>query len=225
MDDTLAIHISPSILSADYGALRDQALQAVAAGGQSIHVDIMDGHYVQNLSFGPAVIAALKPHVTVPIVAHLEIAAPDRWIAATAAAGADLIVVQEDTCPNLPLTIAAIRECGVAAGVAVNPDRSFRRIQAHPHLLGELELLIVMGVYPGFGGQRFAATTIPNIRRAVRLRNSAGARFAIGVDGGVDRSTVPEIVAAGADYLIAGSAIFGGAIDSNIAQLRQAAGA
>ena len=225
MDDTAAIHISPSILSADYGALREQAQQAVAAGGQSIHVDIMDGHYVQNLSFGPAVIAALKPHLAVPIVAHLEIAAPDRWIATIADAGADLIVVQEDTCPNLPLTIAAIRERGVAAGVAVNPDRTFSRIQAHPDLLGELALLIVMGVYPGFGGQQFAATTIPNVRQAARLRKDAAARFAIGVDGGVDRSTVPEIVKAGADYLIAGSAIFGGAIAGNIAQLRQAAGA
>ena len=223
------LHISPSILSADCGALREESIRAVNAGGDSIHIDVMDGHYVHNLSFGPSLIRALRPHLAVPIVVHLELAVPDQWIGDTAEAGADMIVVQEDTAPNLPFTIAAIREAGIAAGAAVNPDRNFRRIEAHPHLLGELDLLIVMGVYPGFGAQRPAATTPANIRRAVELRDSASANFAVGVDGGVNPLTVPGTAAAGADYFIAGSAIFGGDTEGDIArnilELRKAAGA
>ena len=221
------LHISPSILSADYGALREECIRAANAGGDSIHIDIMDGHYVHNLSFAPALIRALKPHLSVPIVAHLELDSPDRWIADTAEAGADMIVVQEDTTPNLPFTIASIRRAGAAAGAAVNPDRSFRRIEAHPHLLEELDLLIVMGVYPGFGAQRISAAALPNIRRAAELRKTASAGFAVGVDGGVNRSNAAAMTAAGADYLIAGSAIFGGSgngdIAVNIAGLREAA--
>ncbi len=202
------VHLSPSILSADYGALREAAVAIEAAGGDSIHVDIMDGHYVRNFSFGIDLIPALKPHVSIPIVAHLEIANPDDYINAFATAGADVIVVQEDTCPNLPFTVEAIRSAGVAAGIGVNPDRSFRRIEAHPHLLAEIAVLVVMGVYPGFGGQVFAATTEENIRDAVTLRDNAHAQFAIGVDGGVAVATIPAIVRAGADYLIAGSSAF-----------------
>jgi ribulose-phosphate 3-epimerase len=219
-----AVHISPSILSADYGALRDKTLEAVAAGGSSIHVDIMDGHYVHNFSFGIEIFRALKPHVSVPLVAHLEIAHPDHFIDDFATAGADTIIVQEDTCPNLPFTVRAIREAGVAAGIGINPDRSFRRIEAHPQILQDVEIVVVMGVYPGFGGQLFAATTIENIGTAVRLREENGARYMIGVDGGVTTATTPAIVQAGASCLIAGSAVFGGDVAANIAALRQAAG-
>ncbi|MCG8478121.1 MAG: ribulose-phosphate 3-epimerase [Spirochaetales bacterium] len=218
-----ALHLSPSLLSADYGALRDQALAATDAGGDSIHIDIMDGHYVHNLSFGLDLIPALKPHVRVPVVAHLEIAHPDSWINEVAEAGADMIVVQEDTCPNLPYTVSAIRKTGVAAGVGINPDGTFRRIEAHPHILAEIDLLIVMGVYPGFGGQLFAATTVSNILKAARLREETNTHFAIAVDGGVNAATVPDIVAAGARYLIAGSSVFSGDIATNMERLRAAA--
>ena len=219
------IHLSPSILSADYGALRNEALTAVEAGGASIHIDIMDGHYVHNFSFGLDLIPALKPHLSVPIVAHLEIARPDDFIAETAAAGADVIVVQEDTCPNLPFTIEAIHRSGARAGVGVNPDRTFRRIEAHPHLLQMIDVLIVMGVYPGFGGQVFAATTETNLQAAVALRDEHEADFDIGVDGGVSETTIPAIIRAGGNYLIAGSSAFAGDIRTNIAALQRAADA
>ena len=183
----------------------------------------MDGHYVHNLSFGLDLIPALKPHVSVPIVAHLEIAHPDSWIDDVAEADADMIVVQEDTCPNLPYTLSAIRKAGVAAGIGINPDRTFRRIEAHPHILAEIALLIVMGVYPGFGGQVFAATTVSNVREAVRLREGTNTRFEIAVDGGVNSGTVTDIVAAGARYLIAGSSIFSGDVATNMETLRTAA--
>jgi len=219
----MEIKISPSILSADFGNLRHDAIEAVAAGGCAVHIDFMDGHYVHNLSFGLDVIPALKSHVSVPLVAHLEIEAPDRFLRDFAEAGSDMIVVQEDTCPNLPRTIDAIRDLGVEAGIGINPDRNFSRIEAHPHILREIRLLIVMGVYPGFGGQRFAATVEKNISRAVELREEAGVNFDIGVDGGVSTATVPHIVAAGANYLIAGSSIFNGDISKNMAALRESA--
>ena len=148
---------------------------------------------------------------------------PDSWIDEVAGAGADVIVVQEDTCPNLPYTVSAIRNAGVVAGVGINPDRTFRRIEAHPHILAEIDLLIVMGVYPGFGGQVFAATTLSNVRAAARLRAETQGHFEIAVDGGVRAATVPDIVAAGAHYLVAGSSVFSGDIASNMETLRAAA--
>lgn len=212
--------ISPSILSADFGALREAAVEAERAGASSIHIDIMDGHYVHNFSFGIDLVPALKRYLAIPIVVHLEIENPDTFVDDFSRAGADLIVVQEDTCPNLPYTIDAIKRSGVRAGVGINPDRTFIKIEAHPHLLKEIDLLIVMGVYPGFGGQRFAETAIPNVRRARTLRDAAGASFDIAVDGGVNTDTAPRIVEAGGSCLIAGSSVFGtGSIDENIRRL------
>ncbi|MFP4331641.1 MAG: ribulose-phosphate 3-epimerase [Alkalispirochaetaceae bacterium] len=218
------ILISPSILAADFGALREAAVSGERAGGCAIHVDIMDGHYVHNFSFGIDLIPALKKHLTIPVVAHLEIANPDPFIPDFSAAGADMIVVQEDTCRNLPYTVEAILESGAAAGVGVNPDRDYRKLEAHPHILREIELLIVMGVYPGFGGQRFAGTTIENIETAVALRERHGGSYDIGVDGGVNLETTPRIVAAGANYLIAGSSVYAGVVEENMRALRSAAG-
>lgn len=219
----MELRISPSILAADFGLLREAALEGERAGGCAIHVDIMDGHYVHNFSFGIDLIPALKRHLTVPVVAHLEIANPDPFIADFSAAGADMIVVQEDTCRNLPYTVEAILESGAAAGVGVNPDRDFRKVEAHPHILREIELLIVMGVYPGFGGQRFAETCVENITRASELRELHGGGYDIGVDGGVNLETTPRIVAAGANYLIAGSSVYSGDVGENMAALRSAA--
>lgn len=216
------LKISPSILGADYGVLRESSLEAERQGACAIHVDIMDGHYVHNFSFGIDLFTALKKHLSVPLVAHLEIANPDPFIPDFAAAGADMIVVQEDTCRNLPYTVDAIRSAGSAAGIGLNPDRHFRKIEAHPYLLEEIELFIAMGVYPGFGGQRFARTCEPNIRRAVELREQHGGTFDIGVDGGVTVATVPRIVAAGANYLIAGSGVFSGDIGENMRALERA---
>lgn len=218
------IKISPSILSADFGNLTAEALQAEQGGGHELHIDIMDGHYCHNFSFGIGVVLALKKTLTIPLISHLEIDNPDVFIDDFARAGSDMIVVQEDTCPHLPHTIASIREKGVRAGVGVNPDRGYEKLRANPEILYEIDLLIVLAVYPGFGGQPFSPITIPKIRKACSLREEHGARFDIGVDGCVGADTIPDIVKAGANYLIAGSSVFNGKdIKKNISALRELA--
>jgi ribulose-phosphate 3-epimerase len=215
------IKISPSLLSADFGALREAALQAEKGGGSALHLDIMDGHYVHNFSFGIDIIPALKSHVKIPLVAHLEIDNPDVFIEDFARAGSDMIVVQEDTCPHLPITIAGIKKHGARAGIGINPDRGFEKIEANPEILKQIDLLIIMAVYPGFGGQPFSPVTVPKIQKACEMRTKSGARFDIGVDGSVNEDTIPKIVGAGANYLIAGSSVFSrGPVGENIRNLR-----
>jgi ribulose-phosphate 3-epimerase len=202
------LKISPSILSADYCNLESAARDADRAGGAAIHIDIMDGHYVHNFSFGIDVIPALKKAAGIPLVAHLEIDNPDVFIADFADAGADMIVVQEDTCPHLPRTVQAIRQAGKKAGIGINPDRGFEKIEANPQILKAIDLLIVMAVFPGFGGQPFSPVTIPKIEKAASMRDRYGAEYDIGVDGAVSKATIPGIVRAGANYLIAGSSVY-----------------
>lgn len=215
------IKISPSLLSADYGTLREAARQAEKAGGCELHLDIMDGHYVHNFSFGIDIIPALKRHVKIPLITHLEIDNPDAFIQDFANAGSNMIVVQEDTCPHLPITIAGIRKRGVRAGIGINPDRWFEKIEANPEILDQIDLLIIMAVYPGFGGQPFSPVTIPKILKACEMRAKRGLSFDIGVDGSVNMSTVPKIVQAGANYLVAGSSVFSnGKIEENIKELK-----
>jgi ribulose-phosphate 3-epimerase len=215
------IKVSPSILSADYGNLGEEALQSEKAGGVELHVDIMDGHYCHNYAFGIHAITALKKYVSIPIVSHLEIDNPDVFIEDFARAGSDMIVVQEDTCPHLPHTIATIRKQGVRAGVGVNPDRGYEKFDVNPEILREIDLLIVLSVYPGFGGQPFSPITIPKIEQAVKLREQHGAHYDIGVDGCVNIKTVPDIVRAGGNYLIAGSSVFNGNIPENVETLKK----
>jgi len=203
------IKISPSVLSADFCNLGEEARRAEKGGGHEIHIDIMDGHYVHNFSFGIDIIPALKRYVKIPLVAHLEIDNPDVFIEDFAKAGSDMIVVQEDTCPHLPRTIYKIKEYGIRAGIGINPDRGFEKIEANPEILREIDLLIIMAVYPGFGGQPFSPVTIPKIKKAVALRDETGSNYDIGVDGAVGEKTIPEIIKAGGNYLIAGSSIFG----------------
>ena len=216
------VKISPSILSADFGNLGKEASEAEKGGGYAIHIDIMDGHYVHNFSFGIDIIPALKKYVKIPLVAHLEIDNPDIFIDDFAEAGSDMIVVQEDTCPHLPRTIRAIKKAGVAAGIGINPDRGFEKIEANPEILEEIDLLIVMAVYPGFGGQPFSPVTIPKIIKALELRKSTGTNFDIGVDGAVSKKTIPKIIEAGGNYLIAGSSVFGsGSIEQRVRELKK----
>ena len=202
------IKISPSVLSADYGRLAEEAAAAERGGGYALHIDIMDGHYCHNFSFGIDVVPALKKAVRIPLVAHLEIGNPDSFIIDFAEAGSDMIVVQEDTCPHLPRTVLGIRKTGKEAGVGINPDRGFEKIEANPEILREIRLLIVMAGYPGFGGQPFSPNALPKIRKACELRERYGASYDIGVDGCVNEQTVRQIVEAGANYLIAGSGVF-----------------
>jgi ribulose-phosphate 3-epimerase len=218
------IKISPSLLSADFGSLTREALRAEKGGGFDIHLDIMDGHYVHNFSFGLDIISALKKHIGIPLVTHLEIDNPDIFLEDFADVGSDMIVVQEDTCPHLPLTIANITNRGVKAGIGINPDRGFEKLEANPEILTMIDLLIIMAVYPGFGGQPFSPVTVPKIREASSLRAEMKADFDIGVDGAVSIRTVPNIVSAGANYLIAGSSVFNrNEVSRNIKTLRDTA--
>lgn len=214
------IKISPSILSADYGNLADAVRRAEKAGGCDIHVDVMDGHYCHNFAFGIDVIPSLKKHLSIPLVAHLEIDNPDVFIDDFAAAGSGMIVVQEDTCPHLPHTIASIKKYGIKAGIGVNPDRGYEKLEVNPEILEAIDLFIVLSVYPGFGGQPFSPVTVQKIEKACELRERTGADFDIGVDGCVNKNTVPKIVRAGANYLIAGSSIFRDDIAQNIKTLK-----
>ena len=219
---TKPIKISPSILSADYCNLGSGSIEAEKGGGDAIHIDIMDGHYVHNFSFGIDIIPALKKVVSIPLVAHLEIDNPDVFIQDFADAGSDMIVVQEDTCPHLPRTIKNIRKTGKMAGVGINPDRGFEKILANPEILEQIDLLIIMAVYPGFGGQPFSPVTIPKLEKAAELRDKTKAKFDIGVDGAVNKQTIPQIIKAGGNYLIAGSSIFGkGSITNNIKEMKE----
>jgi len=207
------IKISTSLLSADFGNLTYEAMQAEKGGSYDIHLDIMDGHYCHNFSFGIDIIPALKKHIKIPLIAHLEINNPDIFIDDFVQAGSDMIVVQEDTCPHLPITIATIKKRGIKAGIGINPDRGFEKLEANPEILEQIDLLIIMAVYPGFGGQPFSPVTIPKIKKACRIVKHRNAHFDIGVDGAVGPNTIPETVKAGANYLIAGSSIFN---DNNI---------
>lgn len=218
------IKISPSILSADFCNLAEQALQAQKGKCYDLHIDIMDGHYCHNFSFGIDVIPALKEKVQIPLVAHLEIDNPDVFIEDFANAGSDMIVVQEDTCPHLPRTIAHIKKRGVSAGIGISPDRGFEKLEANPEILEEIDLIIVLAAYPGFGGQPFSPVALPKIKKACALRDQHDARFDIGVDGCVGPKTIPDIVKAGANYLISGSGVFNDrGIIENIKKLKETA--
>ncbi len=203
------------------------AMSAAERGGaHSIHVDVMDGHYVANLAFSPKVVADLRSATTLPVHVHLEVANPAVCI--DLFAGADLIIVQEDTCQDLAATIEQIVVVGAGVGVAVNPDRPIEILEPW---LGMLDLLLVMAVWPGFGGQRFDASVLAKATWAWEQRRAKGLGYAIGLDGGVKVETVGAAAAAGVDYFIAGTGVFtpipslpaDQAITASIARLRKLA--
>jgi len=202
---TKRIKIAASLLAADFAELGRAVEEATAAGVDSIHIDMMDGHYVPNITFGFDLIPALKRRTHVPLVPHLELSNPGDWLDPLARLGSDMIVVQEDTCPDLGQTIGRLRDLGVRVGVGVNPDRPLEPVRP---FLPRLDLLIVMSVNPGFGGQSFNPVSMPKLTLVREWRAAAGLSFDIGIDGGVNEKTVRQVVAAGADDLIVGSAIF-----------------
>lgn len=211
------LHLSPSILAADTANLA-AAVRAVATGGaDSLHIDIMDGHYVANYAFSPKTVADLRRVTTLPLHAHLEVSNPDAVLPLFAAA--DMIIVQEDTTPDLAVTIAAIRQLGCAVGVAVNRKRPTEPLLP---VLPQVDLLLVMAVEPGFGGQPFDASVLDTVRWLHRQRAVLSAGFAIGLDGGITASTLAQAAAAGADFFAVGSAAFGGDAADNVARLRTA---
>ena len=200
--------IAPSILSADFAALADAIALVERAGADLIHVDIMDGHFVPNITIGPPVVAALKRRARVPLDVHLMIEEPDRYVEAFAQAGASMITVHAEAVVHLHRTVHFIKSLGTKAGVALNPATP---ISALEELAGDVDYVLVMTVNPGFGGQTFIARSESKVRSMRELLRAAGSTAPIEVDGGIDTTTARRIVAAGADILVAGNAIFGSA--------------
>jgi ribulose-phosphate 3-epimerase len=212
--------IAPSLLSADFGRLADQ-VQAVERGGADwLHVDVMDGHFVPNITVGPPVVTAVRAATALPLDVHLMIAEPRRYLAAFVRAGAAWISIHQETCSDLRTAIAEIRALGARPSVAVNPDTPISTVA---DVLPDVDMLLVMSVHPGFGGQKFIASAVEKIEQARRLRDDLGARFLIEVDGGITMQNAGRVGAAGADVIVAGTAIFGAAdFTAAIAGIRDA---
>lgn len=197
--------IAPSILSADFSQLGQEVKAAEEAGADWIHVDVMDGHFVPNITMGPMVAAAVRRSTSLPMDVHLMIENPDRYIAAFAKAGADYISVQVETCPHLHRTLHLIRENGAKAGAVLNPATP---LSAITYVLEDLDFVLIMSVNPGFGGQKFIPSSLDKIEQLKSLIDESGLDILIQVDGGVNAGTIADVSAVGADVFVAGSAIF-----------------
>ncbi|MFA4906581.1 MAG: ribulose-phosphate 3-epimerase [Candidatus Margulisiibacteriota bacterium] len=199
------IKLAPSILSADFCNLGTEIKKVAAAGADLIHIDVMDGHFVPNITIGPLVVAAARRATRLPLDVHLMIEDPDKYLEAFAAAGADILSVHAEVCRDLPATIKKIKQLKVEPAVAVNPDKPLSTILP---VLNQVKMVLLMTVFPGFGGQKFIADVIPKIKELKSLIVSRKLKVDIEVDGGIDPTTAPRVVAAGANVLVAGSAIY-----------------
>ncbi|HWN87061.1 MAG TPA: ribulose-phosphate 3-epimerase [Vicinamibacterales bacterium] len=200
------IRLAPSILSADFAALGRDIAAAERGGADLIHVDVMDGHFVPNITIGPLVVQAVKRVATRPLDVHLMIEEPDRYIEAFVTAGADMVSVHVEAVPHLHRTLSFIRSLGAQAGAVLNPSTPASALEA---IAGDLDYVVVMSVNPGFGGQKFIPQSLDKIRRVRTLLSAAGSAAPIEIDGGVDASNIEAIAAAGASIFVAGHAIFG----------------
>ncbi len=197
--------IAPSILSADFARLADEVAAVEAAGADFLHVDVMDGHFVPNLTVGPPIVEALRKVTSLPLDVHLMITNPDSFIQEFAEAGANYLTVHTETCPHLHRTIQLIKEHGVKAGVTLNPSTSLTTLE---EVIADVDLVLIMSVNPGFGGQTFIPAILDKITRTRELITRTGSKALLEVDGGIKIDNTAEVVKAGAEVLVAGSAIF-----------------
>ena len=198
--------IAPSILSADFTKLGEEIKAVEDAGADWIHVDVMDGHFVPNITMGPIIVEAARQATSLPLDVHLMIENPDRFISDFISAGADLISVHAETCTHLNRTVQLIKESGAKAGVVLNPATPIQAIQ---WVLEDIDFVLIMSVNPGFGGQQFISNSLEKIRELKKFIQSSGLPVLIQVDGGVNKGTINDISLAGADVFVAGSAVFG----------------
>ena len=209
--------IAPSILSADFARLGEECRAAAEAGADWLHVDVMDGHFVPNITIGPAVVKAIRPHVSIPIDVHLMVAPADPYLDAFAEAGADILSVHPEAGPHLSRSLQRIRQLGCKAGAVLNPATPVEAVES---VLDELDLVLVMSVNPGFGGQSFMTSQLRKIERLRTLIDASGSDIIIEVDGGVTAETAPRCLAAGATALVAGTAVFRGGPASYAANIQ-----
>ncbi len=215
------VEIAPSILAANFSRLGEEIAAVKAAGARIIHVDVMDGHFVPNITIGPPVVAALRKATDLLLDCHLMIAEPDRYLDAFVSAGADMISVHQETCPHLDRTLNAIRAAGVECGAVVNPATPVSTLN---EVLPLVDFVLVMSVNPGFGGQKFIPYSLEKIRQLAARRAQEKLNFRIEVDGGIGLENVAEVVRAGADIIVAGTSVFQTPNPQEaVAQLRQAA--
>ena len=213
------VKISASFLTADFSDLRGEIARVEKAGVDWLHLDVMDGHFVPNISFGPMVIRSIRKLTRLPFDAHLMISNPDNYLEAFRKAGADSITVHYETCVHLTRTIARIKELGARVGVALNPSSPLSLLE---DVLPEIDLVLIMSVNPGFGGQEFLPFILKKIKAAATLIKSQKRSIHLEVDGGIDAKNIQKVAAAGADVIVAGAAIFNsGGVANNVRTLRQ----
>jgi ribulose-phosphate 3-epimerase len=218
----MPIRIAPSILSADFGRLAEEVRAVEAAGADWIHVDVMDGRFVPNITIGPVVVEAVRKATRLPVDVHLMIVEPERYVEAFARAGADVVAVHAEVSPHLHRTLQAIRAAGARAGVVLNPGTP---LDALEYVLSDVSLVLLMSVNPGFGGQSYIPAVTEKVRRLRRMADERGLELDIEVDGGIKASTVGAVAEAGANVFVAGTAVFGAPdYRAAIAGIREAAG-
>jgi ribulose-phosphate 3-epimerase len=204
--------ILPSLLAADFARLADQIAQAEAGGATVLHYDVMDGHFVPNISMGPPVLASIRKVTRSFLDVHLMVTAPDPFLSAFADAGADSLIVHQETCPHLDRTMAAIKKLGLKAGVAINPGTPIGTLS---EVLDVVDLVLVMSVNPGFGGQAFIPRTLDKTRALRSIRAERGLGYLLEMDGGLGAANVAECAAAGCDWMVCGTSVFGAGVSGN----------